>query len=110
MLLASNQAVKLASKPKALAQIKSSVNPEVTDIMGFADDKEYIESQKNIIYDQNFNNTDKYSMSPEQFESLMQKEKEREVKEKEDKLAQQNLKKLEQEIDNQKYNQLVEMV
>ena len=79
------------------------MNPEVGDIMSFADDKEYSESQKNMLFDQNFHDTDKYSMTPEQYESLMQKEKEREVQEREDRQARENVKKLEKEIDNQKY-------
>lgn len=40
----------------------------------------------------------------------MQKEKEKAMKDQDDKEARENLKKVEQEIDNQKYQQLVEMV
>ena len=40
----------------------------------------------------------------------MQKEKEKAMKEQDDKEARENLKKVEQDIDNQKYQQLVEMV
>lgn len=78
--------------------------------MGFADDKAYVDAEKNVLFDQNFHDTDKYSMSPAQYESLMQKEQEKELREKEDTQAKENLKKLELEIDNQRYSQLVEMV
>ena len=71
--------------------------------MQFADDKEYVHAEKNALYEQNMNDTDKYTMTGEQYQVLMQKEKQRELKEKEDKIARENLKKLEQEIDNQKY-------
>lgn len=49
-------------------------------------------------------------MTPDQYASLMQKEQDRETQEKEDKQAHENLTKLEEEIDNQHYNQLVEMI
>jgi len=58
-----------------LAQIKSGLNPEVADIMGGMDSDSYVESQKNILFEQTFNNTDKYSMTPDQYETLVQKEK-----------------------------------
>ena len=106
MLLASNQATRLSRRSSALLQL----NPEVSEIMSATDDKEYAESQKNILYEQNFNNTDKYSMSLDQYESLVQKEKEKEMQEKEDQAAHENLVKLEQEIDGQRYSQIVEMV
>lgn len=78
--------------------------------MGGMDSDSYVESQKNILFEQTFNNTDKYSMTPDQYETLVQKEKDQEIKEKEDKLAGENLKKLEAEIDTQKYQSIVEMV
>ena len=54
--------------------------------------------------------TDKYSMTPDQYEALMQKEQQRETQEREDKQARENLKKLEKEVDDSRYQQLVEMV
>lgn len=103
MLLASNQAHKLTRRDHDLIQINAKLNPEVSDIMAFADDKDYITSQKATLYDQDFHDTEKYSMTPDQYESLMQKEQEREMRDKEDKQAHENLQKLEQDIDNQRY-------
>lgn len=50
------------------AHIHSKLNPEVGDIMGITDANEYMESERNILFEQNFNNTEKYSMSPDQYE------------------------------------------
>jgi hypothetical protein len=71
MLLASNQAHKLSRRESELIQIRSDLNPEVSDIMSFADDKDYIREQKATLYDQDFHDTEKYSMTPDQYESLM---------------------------------------
>lgn len=42
--------------------------------MGITDANEYVESQKATLFEQNFNNTEKYSMTPDQYESLVQKQ------------------------------------
>lgn len=49
----------------------------------------------NTVCEMNMHDTTKYSMSAAQFNSLMQKEQEKEMKEHEDQLARENLKKLE---------------
>ena len=72
ILIASNQAHRLQRREKDLLMINAELNPEVGDIMGFANDKEYLDSQKNTLYDQDFHDSEKFSMSPEQYESLMQ--------------------------------------
>lgn len=82
-------------RPRQLVQLHATSNPEVGDIMEFADDKEYISSQMNMVAEVNMHDTTKYSMSAAQYNSLMQKEKEKEMKEHEDQLAKENLKKLE---------------
>ena len=69
--------------------------------MSLVDDKDYSESEKNVLFDQNFQDSDKYSLSPEQYEAIMQMEKEKETKEREDRIAKENLQKLEAQIDNQ---------
>ena len=46
--------------------------------MEYADDKEYMSSQMNMVQEVNMHDTQKYSMSAAQFNSLMQKEKEKE--------------------------------
>ena len=62
-------------------QLKGTLNPEVGDIMEYADDKEYASSQMNMIQEVNMHDTTKYSMSAAQFNTLMQKEKEKEIRE-----------------------------
>ena len=52
--------------------------------MEYADDKEYLSSQMNTVCEMNMHDTTKYSMSAAQFNSLMQKEQEKEMKEHED--------------------------
>jgi hypothetical protein len=56
-------------------QLKETSNPEVSDIMEYADDKEYMSSQQNMLQEVNMHDTTKYSMSAAQYNSLMQKEK-----------------------------------
>ena len=84
---------------RAFAQTRSRLNPEVGDIMEFADDQEYMESQRGILAEQDMKDTTKYSMSAGEYNALMQREHEKEAKEREDTLARQNLKKLESEIE-----------
>ena len=66
MLLASstNNAYRLSKR----LQINTKANPEVADIMSLADDKEYMNSQSATLFEQNFHDTDKYSMSATQYQ------------------------------------------
>lgn len=59
--------------------------------MEFADDKEYMDSQKTILEEQNMHDTSKYSMSASQYNSLMEVEHAKEVRERDDKQARENL-------------------
>ena len=68
----------------AQTRVHAHTNPEVSDIMELADDKEYMESQRGILAEQDMKDTTKYSMSASQYNNLMQHEHEREVKEKAD--------------------------
>jgi len=51
LLASSNQAHKLSRRNNDLIQIRSQLNPDVADIMSFANDKDYISSQKATLYD-----------------------------------------------------------
>jgi hypothetical protein len=51
LLASSNQALRLTRREHDLIQIHSQVNPEVNDIMSFADDKGYISEEKATLYD-----------------------------------------------------------
>ena len=76
LLLSQAGAIKLppASGSHALAQTQTTSNPEVSDIMEYADDKEYMESQRGILAEQDMKDTTKYTMSAKEYNSLMQKE------------------------------------
>ena len=50
-----------------MLQLNTNANPEVADIMSVVDDKEYMNSQSATLFEQNFHDTDKYSMSATQY-------------------------------------------